>query len=85
MGIMTLLGQLCQLDANKNVFCNSTYSRRTEKANTTIAFSFNLIRSDQTSNSEMPKMKTSSAMAVSSTPFHRSHCNSSGRVPIRLY
>lgn len=50
-----------------------TYSRRTEKAKTTIAFSLNFMRSDQTNNSEMLKMKISSATAVSSTPFHRRH------------
>jgi hypothetical protein len=57
-----------------------TYSRRTENANTTIAFSLNFMRNDQTSKSEMPKMKTSSATAVSSTPFHRRHCSWSASV-----
>ena len=38
-----------------------------------MAFSLNLMRNDQTNKSEMPKMKTSSATAVSSTPFHKRH------------
>lgn len=50
-----------------------TYRRRTENANTTIAFSLNFMRNDQTNKSEMPKMKISSATAVSSTPFHKRH------------
>ena len=43
---------------------DSTYSKRTEKANTTIAFNPSLMRRDQTNNSEMLKMKTSNAIAV---------------------
>lgn len=50
-----------------------TYSRRTEKANTTIAFNPILMRRDHTSNSEMLKMNTSNAIAVVSTPLHRLH------------
>jgi hypothetical protein len=61
-----------------------TYSRRTENAKTTIAFSLNLMRSDHTSNSEMPKMNTSSATAVSSTPFHRRHCRGSDMSKLRM-
>jgi hypothetical protein len=38
-----------------------------------MAFSRNFMRNDQTNKSEMPKMKTSSATAVSSTPFHKRH------------
>lgn len=51
-----------------------TYSRRTENANTTVAFNPSLMRRDHTSNSEMPKMKTSNAIAVVSTPLHKVHC-----------
>jgi hypothetical protein len=61
-----------------------TYSRRTENAKTTMAFSLNLMRSDHTSNSEMPKMNTSSATAVSSTPFHRRHCRGSDMSKSRM-
>ena len=53
---------------------DSTYSKRTEKANTTIAFNPSLMRRDQTNNSEMLKMNTSNAIAVISTPLHKLHC-----------
>lgn len=59
---------------------SQTYSKRTENANTTIAFSLNFMRNDQTNSNDMPEMKTSSATAVSSTPFHRRHYSWSVRV-----
>lgn len=60
-----------------------TYSRRTEKANTTIAFKPSLIRRDHTNNNEMLKMKTSSAIAVVSTAVHRPICNKSVSQSVR--
>jgi len=58
------------------------YSRRTEKANTTIAFNPNLMRRDHTSNKEMLKMKISNAVAVISTPLHRIHWSTPQSQPV---
>jgi hypothetical protein len=59
-----------------------TYSRRTEKADTTIAFNLSLMRRDQTNNSEMLKMNTSSTIAVISIPRHIFHCSKSVSRPV---
>jgi hypothetical protein len=56
------------------VVVHTTYRSWTENAKMTVAFSRSLMRSDDTNSSEIPKMKISSAIAVSSTPFHKRHC-----------